>query len=146
MSFKTSTGHYDCAVIKTKISVPGNPVIKNDPVINGDVTSQNSVNAKKEKEYKNLICLTRENCFKEICYFSSGFQVYKISAKIRFSTNCRTNLSNRLRLHILRGVFGKIPGKSNHRGSLRQSVICLTDLFFLHLIPQYIHTANNFSE
>ncbi len=43
MAFKTSPGHEDRFIIKAKISIPGNPVVKNNPVMNGNVRSENSI-------------------------------------------------------------------------------------------------------
>ena len=39
MPFKTAASHYNCSVIKTKISIPRNTVIENDAVFQCDDAS-----------------------------------------------------------------------------------------------------------
>ena len=50
MSFKTAAGHYNRAVVKTEIGIPGNTVIENNAVIPRDYGSQNAVGAEKNQK------------------------------------------------------------------------------------------------
>lgn len=43
MSFKTSAGHKDRFVVKAEVSIPRNPAIENNPVMNGNIRTKDSV-------------------------------------------------------------------------------------------------------
>ena len=74
MPFKSATSHHNRSIIKTKVSVPRNSIIKNNPVIQGDKGSQSSVNQKENNEKQKLEFRGRKNGFKKIFKFLLKFQ------------------------------------------------------------------------
>ncbi len=55
MPFKASAGHHDRFVVETEVGVPGNPAVKDNLVMDGNIGTQISVCHQEEEEY-NQFC------------------------------------------------------------------------------------------
>jgi hypothetical protein len=69
MSFETSSGHDDRFIIKTEISIPRYPIVKNNLVMNGNIGSQISITNQKEKKNDQFYSGCRENKLKKMDKF-----------------------------------------------------------------------------
>lgn len=69
MSLETASRHDDGFVIKAEIRIPGDPAVKNDFMVDGNIRSQISVNDEKEKKNDQFNTGRRKKQFKKMNEF-----------------------------------------------------------------------------
>jgi len=79
MSFKASSGHQDRFIIKTEICIPGNSAVENDPVMKGNIRSQNSITGNEEQKYCHFCIRGRKDQFEktdDFCFDKRHCQIF----------------------------------------------------------------------
>lgn len=81
MPLKTASSHKDRFIVKTEVSIPWNPAVKNNPVVKSNIRSQNSITDNEKQKYCQFGIGGWENQFKKMDKFCFDIRHCQIFCK-----------------------------------------------------------------